>query len=192
MPKIIKGLSLICLCLILLSCQLNKIPDSINNWKDSTLEKVKARLSALPFVSRFINLPPPPKGLYNETEKKMALLNVSQARDLYPQEYASVSKKWEKAKDYYKKRYYRSAERLLKEVNKTAEELLNQVEDYNRNLRERALLKYKERERTLLERPPGGEREMVKVRLYLWRLKNLIELGKYDEFEKELESSPLK
>lgn len=191
MLRLVKGLSLICLCLILISCQVHKITETINNWKDSTFEKFKAHLSTFPLVNRFITLPPPPKGLYNETEKKMALLNVSQARDLYPQEYMNLSKKWERAKEYYKKRYYRSAERLLKEVNSSAEELLKQVEDYNRNLRERALLKYKERERSLLERLPSGEKDQIKVRLYLWRLKNLIELGKYDEFERELERSPL-
>lgn len=190
MLRIIKGFTLIFLVILLIACEKGKITDSLRDFKDTTFEKVKANLSNLPLLGRFIKLPPAPKELYNKTEGKIALLNLSQAKDLYPQEYAEVSKKWEKAKAYYKKKYYLSAERVLKEVSKSADDLLKQVEDYNRNLREKALLKYKEKEKALLEKPLKGEKEIVRVRLYLWRLKNLMELGKYDEFEKELEKFP--
>ncbi|WP_148638805.1 hypothetical protein [Caldimicrobium thiodismutans] len=190
MLKIVKGFTLIFLGILLIACEKGKITSSLSDFKDTTLEKVKANLSGLPFLGRFIKLHPAPKELYKKTEEKMALLNLSQAKDLYPQEYAELSKKWERAKAYYKKKYFLSAEKVLKEVLKSAEELLNKVEDYNRNLKEKALLKYKEREKALLEKSLKGEKEIVKVRLYLWRLKNLIELGKYDEFEKELEKTP--
>ncbi len=183
-------LVLILISWFLLSCEpKNKALTSLREFKDSLTEKIKVSLSNLPFINRYIKLPPEPKELYKKVEEKISLLKLSKAKDLYPQEYQRILKDWQKTQFYYKNKYYLSAKKKLEELDKASEDLWKKVEDYNKNLKEKALLKYKQMEEILLNKAQSlGEK--VKVNLYLLKLKNLIDLGRYDELEREMENPP--
>lgn len=181
----------ITLAFFLISCShKERFFNTFNDLKERTLETIKVNLSQLPLIKKWIKLPPPPKELYQKTEEKISLLRLSKAGDLYKEEYNEVLKEWEEAVEDYKKKYYQSAEKKLKRVNKSAETLLAKVEEYEKNLRERALLRYRSLEQEILNRSYKKEEEKIKAKLYLFKLKNLLELGKFDEFEREAEKLP--
>jgi len=165
---------------------------SFKDFKEELFERVKAKLSYLPFVNRYIKLYPQPKALYEETEKKIKALKLSKAREIYKKEYEELLKEWDSAKELYQKGYYKSAEKKLKEVSEKTDKLLSQVRDYEENLKTRALKLYQEKEKELFARVnPKKEEEYLKTRLYLLKLRNLIEMGEYEKFERELKYSPL-
>ena len=181
------------LLFLLTACEPKKsILNTFSNFKNTFIERTKAKLSDIPFIRRYIKLPPPPKELYEKTKIKVDELKVSRAKDLYPNEYQNLIKKWEKAKSFYHKKYYSSAEKLLQEIQKEGDSLLTKVAEYEANLRNKALSEYKNKEAELLSMVSSKEKDKyLKVKLYLWKLKNLIEMGEYEKFERELKNSPL-
>jgi len=191
--KVLRVFPLILLLLVLSSCETKeKALHSLKTFKEEATEMVKAKLSGLPLIHRWIKLPPAPKELYQKTEETMTYLKLSKAKDLYQKEYQEVTKKWEEASIAYKRRYYVKAEKLLKEVSTEAETLLKQVREYEENLKNKALTEYKAKEQELLAKVSSKDEEgALKTRLYLWKLKNLIEMGEYEKFERELKKAPL-
>lgn len=168
-----------------------KFKTRVSSWKEDTFETIKVYLSSVPVVRRWIRLNPPPKELHRATEEKISQLKLLQVKNLYPEEYERVIKRWEEANRDYQRKFYRRAEKKLKSVQRDAEALLKKVEEVEREKRERALALYQRREEELLSKLPKKEEERLKVRVYLWKLKNLIELRRYEEFEREIERSPL-
>ncbi|MFN3504766.1 MAG: hypothetical protein ACK4Y7_00965 [Caldimicrobium sp.] len=154
------------------------------------METIKVNLSKVPLLGRWIELPKPPKELYQKTEEKIVLLRVSKAKDLFKDEYEKVMSKWSKGETLYKKKYYLSAEKHLKKALADADSLLSKVEAYEKNLKEKALAKYAFLENQIKNKSFKNEEEKIKAGLYLLKLKNLLELGKYDEFEKAAENPP--
>ncbi len=168
-----------------------KIFNTFTNFKNTLTERAKAKLSDFPLINRLIKLPPPPKELYNNTKAKIEEVRISKAKEIYLKEYENLMKKWEKAQTLYSKKYYTSAQKVLNEVKKEAESLLEKVREYEVNLKNKALSEYKAKERELLsEVSPKETEKYLRVKLYLWKLKNLIEMGEYEKFERELKNSP--
>lgn len=179
------------LTIFLISCSTKeRLSYTLKDFKERSLERIKVNLAQVPLIKRWIKLPPPPKEAYQKAEEKISFLKLSKAKDLYKEEYNKVLKEWQEASRDYEKKYYRSAEKKLKKVLESAENLLAKVEEYERNLRERASLRYKTLEKEILNRNYTNDEEKLKARLYLFRLKNLVELGKFDEFEREAEKVP--
>ncbi|MEZ0344691.1 MAG: hypothetical protein ABWJ99_07840 [Caldimicrobium sp.] len=168
-----------------------KLLNTLTNFKNTFTEKVKAKLSEIPFINRFIKLPPPPKELYEKTRAKIEELRISKAKDIYSKEYQELMKKWKEGESLYNKKYYHSAEKVLKEVLKEADSFLEMVKEYEINLKKRALSEYQSKEKELLSQVSPKEKEKyLKAKLYLWKLKNLLEMGEYEKFERELKSPP--
>ncbi|MCS7199848.1 MAG: hypothetical protein N2327_02675 [Caldimicrobium sp.] len=192
MSNQLKKLILVWICGLLLSCsQRESISESVRDLKENLIEETKVYLASLPVINRWIKLPKPPQELYRDTEAKIATLRVSKASDLFPQEYNEIMKNWESAKEKYDRKLYKSSEKILQRVNRDAGEILKKIEAHERALKEQALARYKEKERELLARLSKNEEERLKIKLYLWKLRNLIELGRLDEFERELQRTPL-
>lgn len=168
-----------------------KAKTKASSLKEDIVETVKVYLSSIPLVRRWVKLPPPPKELHRSTEEKISQLKLSRAQSVYPDEYEMILRKWEEANRDYQRKLYRRAEKKLENVQRDAERLLKRIEEEERAKKERALALYKRREEELLARLPKRDEERLRVRIYLWKLRNLIELGKYEEFEKEIEKSPL-
>lgn len=187
----LKRLTLTLICGLLLSCsQKESLLESVKDLKENLIEQTKVYLASLPVINRWIKLPKPPQELYRDTEAKIAILRASRASDLFPQEYSEIMKNWESAKEKYDRKLYKSSEKILKRVNHDVGEILKKIEAHERALKEQALARYKERERELLAKLSKNEEERLKVMLYLWKLRNLIELGRLDEFERELQRAP--
>ncbi len=166
--------------------------NTLSNFKNTFTERAKAKLSEIPFIKGFIKLPPPPKELYENTKAKIEELRLSKAKDIYSKEYQEIMKRWKEIEALYNKKYYRSAERALKEVSKEVDSLLEKVKEYEINLKKRALSEYQNRERELLSQvSPRDKEKYLRIRLYLWKLKNLIEMGEYEKFERELKGFSL-
>lgn len=177
---------------VLNSCtQWERFKSRATLFKEDAVETIKVYLSSVPIIRRWISLHPPPRELYKSTEEKITQLKFSQAKDRYSEEYDRIIKKWDEANRDYRRKFYKRAERKLKNVQRDAEGLLKKIEEEERVKRERALALYKRREEELLANLPKREEERLKVRIYLWKLRNLIELKKYEEFEREIEKSPL-
>lgn len=192
MKDLVKLVLILILMSFLFACSLKKdMASNFSEWKEGMLERVKVVLSDIPIVKRWVRLPPPPKELYRETEAKIALLKLSRAKDLFADEYGKVLKEWDLAKKDYERKLYKRAERKLKKTHQASEELLKKVEDEEKRFREEALRRYKEKEATLLAKLSKDEEKNLKIRLYLWKLRNLLDLGRFDEFERELEKSPI-
>lgn len=192
MTQGIKSLFLLTVSLYLLSCSpKSSLTEKVKDLKEKGEEQVKVFLADIPIVKRWVKLPNPPQELYRDTEAKISLLKVSKAKDIFAQEYKVVMEDWDKAKKQYERRYYKTSEKLLRKVNHAAEELLRKVEAYEKVVREQALARYKEIESQLLTKMPKNEEERLKIKLYLWKLKNLIDLGKFDEFEREVKGVPI-
>lgn len=188
---LLRAFFLIFICFFLSSCSLKEsLLESFKDFKEKTIEALKVNLSQVPLLRRWIALPPAPKELYKKTEEKISLLRVSKAKDLFSDEYKKVMEEWSKGESMYKKKYYKSAEKHLKKALYEAENLLSKVDAYEKNLKEKALTKYAFLENQMKNKVFKTEEEKIKAGLYLLKLKNLIELGKYDEFEKETEKPP--
>lgn len=169
-----------------------KLLSNLTNFKNTFTERVKAKLSEVPLINRFFKLPPPPKELYEKTKAKIEEMQISKAKDIYSKEYMEMMKKWKEAESLYNKKYYRSAERALAEVSKEADSLIAMVKEYEVNLKKKALSEYQSKERELLSQVSPKEKEKyLRIKLYLWKLKNLLELGEYEKFERELKSPPI-
>lgn len=185
----IKVLIVILLEFFLISCTFkDRFFGTFRDLKDQTEEKIKVYLSQIPLLGKKIKLAPPPKDLYKNCEEKISMLKLSSAKDLYKEEYERVLKIWEEAKKDYEKRYYNLAEKKLNKVNKEASALLTKIEEYEKMMRERALIRYKSLEKIVNGKSYKTEEEAIKAKLFLLKLKNLIDMGKFDEFEKEAEN----
>lgn len=169
----------------------NKFKDRLSTLKDDTVETIKVYLSSVPVLRRWVRLHPPPKELFKSVEEKILQLRVSRAKELYPEDFEKVLSRWDDARRDYQRKFYRRAERKLRTVQRDADALLKRIEEVERERRERALALYKRREEELLSKLPKREEERLKVRVYLWRLRNLIDLRRYEEFEREIEKGPL-
>ncbi|PMP67375.1 MAG: hypothetical protein C0190_03410 [Thermodesulfobacterium geofontis] len=175
------------------SCEtLGNLKSSSYEFKERTVEKIKVLLSNIPFIKRYITLYPAPKELYSETENFINELKIYKADEIFKDEYEKILKAWEKAKKLYQEKYYKSAEKELKKVNLMAKELLEKVKAYRENLKNSALKRYKKMEEIAGEvlRNTKSEEKKLQIKLYLWKLRNLIDLENYSEFEKELQNPP--
>ena len=190
--KIFKKITILFLALfILISCEtLKNLKSSLYEFKENTVEKIKVSLTHIPFIKKYITLYPAPKELYNETENLINQLKRYKVDEIFKNDYEEVLDAWEKAKELYQSRYYRSAEKELKKVNSMAKELLEKVKAYKETLKTEALQKYKKMEKRAKQilKNTKSEEKKVKIKLYLWKLRNLIDLEDYSEFEKELQN----
>jgi len=160
--------------------------------KERAVEKIKVSLSHIPFIKNYITLYPAPEKLYTETEDLMNQLKYYKAQEVFKDEYEKVLSLWEKAKDLYQSKYYKSAEKELKKVNSMAKELLKKVKTYKETLKTSALNKYKKMEELAEQvlKNAKSEEKRLQIKLYLWKLKTLIDMENYNEFEKELQNPP--
>ena len=192
--KIFKKITILFLVLfILISCEtLKNLKSSLYEFKENTVEKIKVSLTHIPFIKKYITLYPAPKELYNETENLINQLKRYKVDEIFKNDYEEVLNAWEKAKELYQSKYYRSAEKELKKVNSMAKELLEKVKAYKETLKTEALQKYKKMEKRAKQilKNTKSEEKKVKIKLYLWKLRNLIDLEDYSEFEKELQNPP--
>jgi len=192
--KIFKKITILFLVLfILISCEtLKNLKSSLYEFKENTVEKIKVSLTHIPFIKKYITLYPAPKELYNETENLINQLKRYKVDEIFKNDYEEVLDAWEKAKELYQNKYYRSAEKELKKVNSMAKELLEKVKAYKETLKTEALQKYKKMEKRAKQilKNTKSEEKKVKIKLYLWKLRNLIDLEDYSEFEKELQNPP--
>ena len=192
--KIFKKITILFLALfILISCEtLKNLKSSLYEFKENTVEKIKVSLTHIPFIKKYITLYPAPKELYNETENLINQLKRYKVDEIFKNDYEEVLNAWEKAKELYQSKYYRSAEKELKKVNSMAKELLEKVKAYKETLKTEALQKYKKMEKRAKQilKNTKSEEKKVKIKLYLWKLRNLIDLEDYSEFEKELQNPP--
>ena len=192
--KIFRKITILFLALfILISCEtLKNLKSSLYEFKENTAEKIKVSLTHIPFIKKYITLYPAPKELYNETENLINQLKRYKVDEIFKNDYEEVLDAWEKAKELYQSKYYRSAEKELKKVNSMAKELLEKVRAYKETLKTEALQKYKKMEKRAKQilKNTKSEEKKVKIKLYLWKLRNLIDLEDYSEFEKELQNPP--
>jgi len=192
--KIFRKITILFLALfILISCEtLKNLKSSLYEFKENTVEKIKVSLTHIPFIKKYITLYPAPKELYNETENLINQLKRYKVDEIFKNDYEEVLDAWEKAKELYQSKYYRSAEKELKKVNSMAKELLEKVKAYKETLKTEALQKYKKMEKRAKQilKNTKSEEKKVKIKLYLWKLRNLIDLEDYSEFEKELQNPP--
>lgn len=171
---------------------LENLKSSSYDFKERTVEKIKVFFSGIPFIKKYITLYPAPKELYGETENLMNELKVYKADEIFKDEYEKILKAWEKAKELYQKKYYKTAEKELKKVNLMAKELLEKIKAYKENLKNSALKRYKKMEEIAEEilKNTKSEEKKLQIKLYLWKLRNLIDLENYSEFERELQNPP--
>ena len=143
--KIFKKITILFLALfILISCEtLKNLKSSLYEFKENTVEKIKVSLTHIPFIKKYITLYPAPKELYNETENIINQLKRYKVDEIFKNDYEEVLDAWEKAKELYQSKYYRSAEKELKKVNSMAKELLEKVKAYKETLKTEVLQKYK-------------------------------------------------
>ncbi|MCD6489527.1 MAG: hypothetical protein J7K20_02230 [Thermodesulfobacterium sp.] len=178
---------------LLSSCKnLEILKSSFYEFKEKASERIKVSLSKIPFIKEHITLPPAPEKLYIETKNLIDQLKAYKAEDMFKDEYQRVLNAWERAKKLYQNKYYKSAEKELKKVNSMAKELLENVKAYRETLKTSALKKYKKMEKIAQRvlKNVKSEKKRLEIKLYLWKLKNLIEMEEYDEFERELQNPP--
>lgn len=178
---------------ILISCeaQTQFFKQKWQDFQENFTESVKIFLTRVPVVKNYIKLPPPPKELYEELQSILFQLEAYRAKDLYPEEYAQVFEEWLKIQKLYQEKYYLKAQKLLKKTLPLAKNLLEKIQKYYSNLKNSALKRYQEVEKLAQEKLKKSSPEnRLKIQLYLWRLKNLLILEKYEEFNKELEKRP--
>ncbi len=177
---------------LLNSCTLKDIKTSFQNFKEVIAERTKVFLHNIPFIKKYISLPPAPKELYNQTEEIINKLKIYQTQKVYKDEYQKIIKLWEKAKDLYQSKYYSSAKKELKKIYPKAKDLLEKIKAYKEDLRKKALQKYKEllKKAKLTLSHIKKEKGKLKIKLYLWKLKLLINMEKYDEFNEAIKNPP--
>ena len=186
------------LCLFSLSaCEksefLKKAKDSFHLVKEEMVERVKVGLSKVPFIKKYIHLPPAPSSLYEKAQKLVIQLRDLKAEKVYPVKFKEVLEAWEEADRFYRYKYYIKAHRKLEEVIEKAEALKKELEAYWASLEEKAWAKYKKVEKDakeILSKKKMKLEEKLKIELYLWKLKTLVTLKRYDKFEKELKNRP--
>jgi gas vesicle protein len=182
-----------CIFIFLLpSCRTSeKIKLALKNIKEEAVERTKVAFSKIPFVKKYIHLPPPPEKLYLKTRSVIEKLGKYHAGELFPEEFRKVFYCWKEARELYKNGFYVKAKKKLEETKELAEELLKKVREYKEKLREKALQRLKEIEKKAREYlKKTKEKNRLKVEFYLWKLKELINLENYEEFEKELKHPP--
>lgn len=190
---IFKKFILYFLIFFIISCKpLEDLSSSLYELKENIFERIKVNLSKVPLIKKYITLYPAPERLYKETEELIIQLELYRAKDLFQDKYKEVIKSWEKAKKLYSKKYYKSAERELNKVNHLAKNLLEEVKNYQENLKNSALKRYERMEKMAQEKLESinSEKKRLEIKLYLLKLKKLIEMENYEEFEKELQNPP--
>ena len=187
-------LLVIIICLFLYGCNSQKITNLKTQFeyyytevKDRVVERTKVALKRLPIIGSHISLPPAPKKLYIKVKNVMNKLKMYKTEELYPEEYSKVLDKWEEVQSDYLSKYYISAKKELLKLYPEAEALLKKVQEHRQKMEEQAWNKYKEvynKIKLLLEKVKGEKR--LKIKLYLWKLKLLIKMEKYNEFYRAL------
>ncbi|QJA05699.1 hypothetical protein FVE67_02305 [Thermosulfurimonas marina] len=147
------------------------------------------QLSKLPLLGRFITPPTPPEKAYLETEKLVKELYEARA-DLYaPDLYAEIQKKWERARSFYQSGHYDWAEEYFRKIQELAQEALKQAQKVRQERKARAYQKLRKLRRRLQARKKDLPLEKrVRLSLALWRLELLIELERFEEFEREIKA----
>ncbi len=178
---------------ILVSCETQR-ESFKQKWQDSKenfLENLKVFLIHFPIVKNYIKLPLPPKELYEEMQLIMIQIEAYKIPETFKEEHEKLTENWIKIQKLYQEKYYGKAEKLLKKTLPSAKELLEKIKKYYSDLKASSLNKFAEIEKLAKEKiKKSSSEEKLKVQLYLWKLKNLINLGKYEEFQKELEKRP--
>ena len=190
--KIKKYIYFLLFLFLLASCSLKDINLSLQNFKDIIVERTKVFLNNIPLIKKYISLPPAPKKLYKQTENIIEQLKTYGTKKVYKDEYEEVIILWKKAKDLYQNRYYLSAKKELKKLYPKAKDLLEKIKAYKENVRKEALQKYKalvKRANLKLSRLKDKE-EKLKIKLYLWKLKFLLTMENYNEFNEAIKNPP--
>jgi phosphoglycerate-specific signal transduction histidine kinase len=136
-------------------------------------------------------LPAAPEKLYNATKEVIDKLKLYRTEEVYKEEYNRIIENWEKVKELYQSKYYKSAKKELEKLYPEAKKLLEKIETYREKLEKDAWEKYNalvKKVKPLLSKKKGEER--LKIELYLWKLRTLITMEKYDEFYKEIKNFP--
>ncbi len=188
----LKCLSLLFVLLLLSGCGEN-IKGRFSDFKDASLERVKVMLVDVPLVGRWVKLHPKPSSLYQEVEEAISALKAKGVEKYLPDEFARFEKEWQEAKKLYSERLYLQAEKKLKTLAKTAKDLNEKLDKTLSALRSSALQKYKEKEAEFTSRLSFmNEEDRLKLKVYLFYLKSLIEQGRLEEFERELKKDPFR
>jgi hypothetical protein len=188
----LKCLSLLLVLLFLSGCGEN-IKGRLSDFKDASLERVKVMLVDVPLVGRWVKLHPKPSSLYQEVEEAISALKAKGVEKYLPDEFAKFEKEWQEAKKLYSERLYLQAEKKLKNLAKKAKVLNEKLDKTLSALRSSALQKYKEKEAELTSRLSSmNEENKLKLKVYLFYLKSLIEQGRFEEFERELKKDPFR
>jgi hypothetical protein len=188
----LKCLSLLFVLLLLSGCGEN-IKERLSDFKDASLERVKVMLVDVPFVGRWVKLHPKPSSLYQEVEEAISALKAKGVEKYLPDEFARFEKEWQEAKKLYSGRLYLQAEKKLKTLAKEAKDLNEKLDKILSALKSSALQKYKEKEAELISRLSSmNEEDRLKLKVYLFYLKSLIEQGRLEEFERELKKDPFR
>ncbi|GEM_PF-1114474 len=172
---------------------IQKAKDSFHLVKEETLETIRVRLSGVPFIKKYIHLPPPPASLYNSTQNLISDLKSLKADQIYPDKFKEVLDVWEEADRLYRYKYYFKASKKLQEVKKKAEILKKDLLAYWDSLKQKAWERYKQVEKQankILQKKNLSAQEKLKVELYLWKLRALISLKRFDKFDEELKNKP--
>jgi hypothetical protein len=188
----LKCLSLLFVLLLLSGCGEN-IKGRLSDFKDASLERVKVMLVDVPLVGRWVKLHPKPSSLYQEVEEAISSLKAKGVEKYLPDEFARFEKEWQEAKKLYAERLYLQAEKKLKTLAKEAKDLNEKLDKTLSALKSSALQKYKEKEAELTSRLSSlNEEDRLKLKVYLFYLKSLIEQGRLEEFERELKKDPFR
>lgn len=163
-------------------------------WQDTAenfSETFKVFLTHFPIVKNYIKLHSPPKELYEEMQLTIFQLEAYKANEVFKEDYEKVNETWTEIQKLYQEKYYLKAQKLLKKALPSAKALLEKTQKYYSDLKKSALSKYGEVEKLAQEKmKKSTPEERLKIQLYLWKLKNLITLEKYEEFQRELEKKP--
>ncbi len=187
-----KVLILLIFLLVFNACNLRDVKTSFNNFKDNFSERMRVFLHGIPFIKKYVSLPPAPKKLYNQTEEIISKLKLYNTQKFYQKEYKKLMESWREIRYLYKDGYYLSARKELEKLFPKAKELLKRVKNYREILREKALQKYKEiaKKAELVLAHLKKEKQRLKIKLYLWKLKLLIDMERYNEFNKAIKNPP--
>ncbi len=186
----------ICIFLILLpGCKTGeniskKVKTTFHEIKEDIVERTKLGLSKIPFIKKYIHLPPPPEKLYLSTETLIEKLKEYNADSIFPEEFKKVNYVWKTAQELYKSKFYVKAKRKLEETKALAEKLLKKLKSYKENLRKKALQKFEKIKKKAEEYLKHHKKDALKIKFYLWKLKELINLENYEQFKKELKNPP--
>jgi len=188
----LKLLSLLLVLFLLSGCGEN-IKGRLADFKDASLERIKVMLVDVPLIGRWIKLHPKPSSLYKEVEEAILVLKAKGVEKHLPDEFERFEKEWKEAKNLYSERLYLQAEKKLKTLAKEAKDLNEKLDKILSALRSSALQKYQEREAELTSRLSSlNEEDRLKLKVYLFYLKSLIEQGRFEEFERELKKDPFR